>query len=215
VKTFTDTKLTGLTVYGVAVLNNQVYVTFGGANTGAVDVFATTGKFVKTLIAATSTLKGPWGLAIAPANFHTFSGSLLMGDVNDGRINGFNFTTEKLIGPLKDKINKVISVPGLWGLLFGGGTTTNGKKNQLLFATRTGGYATGEFVMAVSGSPFCGRRSDIFMNLAASWAGDSGLAFRYLFVVVFSHLLKEGCERWAAVFAEVVSVFVAHDVLFQ
>jgi len=95
------------------------------------------------------------------------------------------------------------------------GTTTNGKKNQLFFATRTGGYATGEFVMAVSGSPFCGRRSDIFMNLAASWAGDSGLAFRYLFVVVFSHLLKEGCERWAAVFAEVVSVFVAHEVLFQ
>jgi uncharacterized protein (TIGR03118 family) len=146
VKTFTDSRLSGLTVYGVAVLNGQVYVTFSGATTGAVDVFTTAGAFVKTLIPATPTLKGPWGLAIAPpTNFHTFNGALLVGDVNDGRINGFNLTTGALIGPLKDKTNKVISVPGLWGLLFGGGTTTNGKKNQLFFAAGTGGYATGEF----------------------------------------------------------------------
>jgi uncharacterized protein (TIGR03118 family) len=144
-KTFTDTKLTGLTVYGVAVLNKQVYVTFSGATTGAVDVFTTNGTFVKTLIPATATLKGPWGLAIAPSNFHTFSGALLVGDVNDGRINGFNLTTGKLIGALKDKTGKVISVSGLWGLIFGGGTTTNGNKNQLFFAAGTGGYATGEF----------------------------------------------------------------------
>src|SRR5215472_18591831 len=35
VKTFTDTKLTGLTVYGVSVLKKQVYVTFSGSTKGA------------------------------------------------------------------------------------------------------------------------------------------------------------------------------------
>jgi uncharacterized protein (TIGR03118 family) len=146
VKTFTDTSLTGLKVYGVAVLNNQVFVTFSGATAGAVDIFTTAGAFVKTLIPPTTTLKGPWGLAIAPpSNFHTFSGSLLVGNVNDGRIHGFNLSTGAPIGTLKDKTGKVISVPGLWGLLFGGGTTTNGNKNQLFFSAGTSGYATGEF----------------------------------------------------------------------
>src|SRR5579864_6078146 len=82
VKTFTDTKLTGLSVYGVAVLNKQVYVTFSGSTKGAVDVFTTAGKFVKTLVPPTSVLKGPWGLAIAPSNFDTLSKSLLVGNVD-------------------------------------------------------------------------------------------------------------------------------------
>ena len=133
VKRFTDTKLSGLKVYGVAVLKNQVYVTFSGSTTGAVDVFTTAGKLVKTLIAPTSTLKGPWGLAIAPSNFDTLGGSLLVGNVDDGRIHGFNLTTGKLVGVVKDKTGKVISIPGLWGLLFGGGTTINGKANQNSF----------------------------------------------------------------------------------
>jgi uncharacterized protein (TIGR03118 family) len=145
VKTFTDTKLTGLSVYGVAVLNKQVYVTFSGSTKGAVDVFTTAGKFVKTLVPPTSVLKGPWGLAIAPSNFDTLSKSLLVGNVDDGTIHGFNLTTGKLVGEVKDKTNKVISVPGLWALLFGGGSTVNGKTNQLFFAAGTSGYATGEF----------------------------------------------------------------------
>lgn len=145
VTTFTDTKLTGLKVYGVSVLKGQVYVTFSGSTTGAVDIFTTAGKFVKTLIAPTSTLKGPWGLAIAPSSFDTLSNTLLVGNVDDGKINGFNLTTGKLVGTIKNKSGKVISIPGLWALLFGGGTTTNGKTNQLFFAAGTGGYATGEF----------------------------------------------------------------------
>ena len=145
VKTFTDTKLTGLTVYGVAVLNKQVYVTFSGPTKGAVDVFTTAGKFVKTLVAPTSVLKGPWGLAIAPSNFDSLSKSLLVGNVDDGTIHGFNLTTGKLVGEVKDKTNQVISIPGLWGLLFGGGSSVNGNTNQLFFAAGTSGYATGEF----------------------------------------------------------------------
>lgn len=143
-KTFTDTTLTGLAVYGVAVLKGKVYVTFSGAK-GAVDIFTTNGKFVKTLIPATATLSDPWGLAIAPSTFSTLSGALLVGNVNNGRINGFNLNTGKLIGTIKDTTGKIISTPGLWAIVFGGGSTSNGNTNQLFFTAGTGGYATGVF----------------------------------------------------------------------
>ena len=148
VKTFTDTALTGLKVYGVSVLKGQVYVTFSGASTGAVDVFTPSGTFVKTLVPATSMLKGPWGLAIAPSTgFHTLNGALLVGNVNSGRILGFNPTTGKFMGAVKDTTNTVISIPGLWALLFGGGSSSNGNTNQLFLTAGTSGYATGLFAV--------------------------------------------------------------------
>ncbi len=145
VKTFTDAKLTGLTVYGVSVIKGVVVVTFSGATTGAVDVFTPAGVLVKTLIPPTSVLQGPWGLALAPSNFDTLSGTLLVGNVNDGKINGFNPSTGKLVGTVKDKSNNVISIPGLWALEFGGGSANNGNTDQLFFAAGTAGYSTGEF----------------------------------------------------------------------
>lgn len=144
-KTFTDTKLTGLTVYGVAVIKGFVIVTFSGATTGAVDVFTPSGTLLKTLIPPTSTLKGPWGLALAPSNFDTLSNTLLVGNVDDGTINGFSTSTGALVGTVKDKNGSVISIPGLWAIEFGGGSTANGNTNQLFFAAGTGFYATGEF----------------------------------------------------------------------
>jgi len=146
-KTFTDTTLTGLKVYGVSVLRGKVYVTFAGTGKGAVDVFSTGGKFLKTLIPPTATLSNPWGMAIAPSNFDTFSGALLVGNVIGGRINGFNLTTGALIGPLKDKTATIIAIPGLWAIEFGGGSSSNGNTNQLFFDAGGGTYATGTFGM--------------------------------------------------------------------
>jgi uncharacterized protein (TIGR03118 family) len=144
-KTFTDTKLTGLTVYGVAFIKGFVVVTFSGASTGAVDVFSPSGALLKTLVPPTSVLKGPWGLALAPKNFDTLSNTLLVGNVDDGTIHGFSTSTGKLVGEVKDKNNNVISIPGLWGIEFGGGSPNNGNTNQLFFAAGTSGYLTGEF----------------------------------------------------------------------
>lgn len=143
-KTFTDTKLTGMTVYGVAFIKNFVIVTFTGATTGAVDVFSPTGTLLKG-IPPTSVMQGPWGLALAPSNFGPLSNTLLVGNVDDGRINGFSTTTGKLVGSIKDTSGNFISIPGLWAIEFGGGTTANGNTNQLFFAAGTAGYATGEF----------------------------------------------------------------------
>ena len=145
VKTFTDAKLTGLTVYGVAFIKGFVVVTFSGASTGAVDVFSASGTLLKTLVPPTSVLKGPWGLALAPSNFDTLSNTLLVGNVDDGTIHGFSTSTGKLVGQVKDKNNNVISIPGLWGIEFGGGSSNNGNTNQLFFAAGTSGYLTGEF----------------------------------------------------------------------
>lgn len=144
-KTFTDTKLTGLTVYGVTFIKKYVLVTFSGPSTGAVDVFTPSGTLLKTIIPPTSVLKGPWGLALAPSNFDTLSNTLLVGNVDDGTINGFSTTTGALVGTVKDKSGNVISIPGLWAIEFGGGTTANGNTNQLFFAAGTSGYSTGEF----------------------------------------------------------------------
>ena len=143
-KTFTDPKLTGMTVYGVSFIKNFVVVTFQGASTGAVDVFTPTGTLLKG-IPPTSIMKGPWGLALAPANFGPLSNTLLVGNVDDGRINGFSTTTGRLVGTMMDQSGTAISIPGLWAIEFGGGVTANGNTNQLFFAAGTNFYSTGEF----------------------------------------------------------------------
>jgi uncharacterized protein (TIGR03118 family) len=147
-KTFTDSALTGLTVYGVQAIGGRIYVTFSGTG-GAVDIFTTSGTFIKTLTqnGTKGPLLEPWGLARAPAKtFGKFSGDLLVGNVGNGRINAINLTTGKVAGTLKDASGKVIAVPGLWALLFGGGSTANnGDTDQLFFSAGTAGYATGEF----------------------------------------------------------------------
>jgi uncharacterized protein (TIGR03118 family) len=147
-KTFGDSTLTGLTVYGVQAIRGKIYVTFKGSSGGAVDLFSAAGKLIKLITknGSAGPVLAPWGVALAPSNFGPFSGDLLVGNVNNGKINAINLTTGKVVGQLKDTTGKVIAIPGLWALLFGGGSTaTNGNTNQLFFAAGTNNYGTGEF----------------------------------------------------------------------
>jgi len=148
VKTFTDATLTGLKVYGVQAIKGKIYVTFDGTSGGAVDIFNPGGTLIKLLTknGSTGPLLAPWGLALAPNNFDTFSNDLLVGNVNNRQNHAINLTTGAVVGTMMDKTGKIISVPGLWALLFGGGSTANdGNTNQLFFCAGTSGYATGEF----------------------------------------------------------------------
>jgi len=147
VRTFTDAALTGMHVYGVQAINGKIYVTFTGSTGAAVDVFTTGGVLLKTLTknGTAGPLKGPWGIALAPSNFDTLSNTLLVGNVNDGKINGFNVSTGALKGTVKNKSGVAIVNPGLWGMVFGGGNATNGNTNELFITAGTGGYATGLF----------------------------------------------------------------------
>jgi uncharacterized protein (TIGR03118 family) len=145
VGSFTDTKLTGFSPYGIQNIGGKLYVAFtnGSFSAGVVDVFNTQGKLIKTFT-KDKHLKAPWGLALAPKNFGPASNALLVGNLADGRINAFNAKSGKFMGQLKDTKNKVISIDGLWGLAFGGGGIS-GNTNQLLFAAGPNEYANGLF----------------------------------------------------------------------
>ncbi len=146
VKSFTDPNLPpGSAPFNVQPINGKLYVAFSNPKSGgAVDIFDMSGKLSKTLMAGKE-LKGPWGLALAPGNFGPDSKALLVGNLNDGRINAFDATTGKLIGPLTNPKGQIISESGLWAITFGGGTAQNGKKNQLFFAAGPNNEKAGLF----------------------------------------------------------------------
>jgi len=146
VGSFSDSKLTGFSVYNVQNINNKLYVTFVDSSftKGAVDIFDTTGKLIKSFTKSAH-LKAPWGVALAPKNFGPASNALLVGNLADGRINAFNAKTGKFMTQLKGTNNKVLSIDGLWALAFGQGGKSNGKPNQLFFTAGPNGYANGLF----------------------------------------------------------------------
>jgi len=149
VRSFGDSSLTGLKVYGVQAIKGKIYVTFKGASGAAVDVFSPAGKLLTKLISNGSSgpLVSPWGVALAPSTFGTLSNALLVGNVDQGIINAFNATTGAFIGTLNDTNGLAITNPGLWGMVFGGGSTSNGNTNQLFISAGTSNYKTGLFAV--------------------------------------------------------------------
>jgi uncharacterized protein (TIGR03118 family) len=147
VKTFTDSSLTGLRVYGIQAIKGRLYVAFTGTTGGAVDIFSLSGLLLKKLTSNGSSgpLQDPWGLTLAPGNFGTLSGALLVGNVINGQINAFNVSTGAFLGVLGDTGGKPITNPGLWALEFGGGGggSSNGNTNQLFISVGPAGYSTG------------------------------------------------------------------------
>ena len=131
-KAFTDGSIpAGFAPFGIANFGGQIYVSYAkqdsakhddvaGAGNGYVDVFDASGNLVTQLISK-GALNSPWGMQIAPATFGQFSGALLVGNFGDGTINAFDKTKGTPLGTLNDSTGHVLSIPGLWGLLFGNG----------------------------------------------------------------------------------------------
>jgi uncharacterized protein (TIGR03118 family) len=133
----------------------QIYVSYAqqsppsldnasGPGLGLVDVFDTNGNFLKHLIPVGGVLDGPWGMALAPADFGTLSGKLLIGNFGDGRINAFDASTGQLIGTVKDASGTAFSVPGLWGIAFGN-DANNQPHNTLFYAAGPNDEANGAY----------------------------------------------------------------------
>jgi uncharacterized protein (TIGR03118 family) len=147
VTSFTDPTIpAGFAPFGIADIGGNVYVTYAsqtGGTGGYVDLFTEAGTFVKR-IASGKPLNQPWGIVIAPSNFGTLSGDLLISNnTSTGTINGFNLTTGRFVSAIKNAAGKPIQINGLWGLEFGGGTANNGATNQLFFTagpSDTNGY---------------------------------------------------------------------------
>jgi len=100
--------------------NAQKHSYAGSPGDGYVATFNLNGSLIGNLVSE-GPLNSPWGMAIAPANFGSFSGALLVGNFTDGKINAFNWTTGALLGTLDDTTGSPIAIPGLWSLNFGGG----------------------------------------------------------------------------------------------
>jgi uncharacterized protein (TIGR03118 family) len=137
VNSFTDPSVpAGFAPFGIQDIGGKVYVSYAATNGGSggyIDIFTEGGTLEKHFTHG-KPLNQPWGFAVAPANFGTLSGTLLItNNATVGNINGFNLKTGALVGTMENSSGKAISINGIWGIEFGGGTTANGQTNQLFF----------------------------------------------------------------------------------
>ena len=144
VKSFGDPSIPStFSVFGIQDINGLVYVAYAVPNVGAggfIDVFKEDGTFVKTLIQSTP-LNQAWGIALAPSNFGPLSNTLLVSNNSvDGTINGFDPKTGRFVGTIRDQRGRKIILNNLWGIAFGGGTTTNGATNELFVTVGQGNW---------------------------------------------------------------------------
>jgi uncharacterized protein (TIGR03118 family) len=152
---FTDPRLpAGFAPHNIRNINGQLWVAYAkqdatkkdaqiGPGLGVVDIFDLNGNFIKRF-AAKGMLNAPWGLALAPATFGDFSNDILVGNLGDGRITAFDPATGAVKGQLATPGGRKISLPGLWGLMFGNGGQ-GGRTNVLYFTSGPNSYAHGRF----------------------------------------------------------------------
>ena len=106
--------------FGIRNINDQIYVTYAlqgpgehddvaGPGNGFIDVFDTSGNFVKRLV-SNGNLNSPWGLALVEGT------NLWVGNFGDGKINNYD-----LNGNFLGTINRADGTPlqfdGLWDML--------------------------------------------------------------------------------------------------
>jgi uncharacterized protein (TIGR03118 family) len=137
----------GLAPFGIADIDNNLYVTYAkqnaqkndvvdGAGLGFINVFTTDGVLIKRF-ASRGVLNAPWGVARATQNFGEFSGDILIGNFGAqgdfaGWINAFNGGTDSdFLGSLRDMKGKPVSIDGLSSILFG--TFLNSDADTLYF----------------------------------------------------------------------------------
>jgi uncharacterized protein (TIGR03118 family) len=157
---FTDPDIpAGFAPFGIANIDNNLYVTYAkqnaqkndvvpGAGLGFVDVFTTDGVLIKRF-ASRGKLNAPWGVARATQNFGKFSGAILIGNFGfqgeaAGWINAFSGSEDNpFLGPLRDAQGKPISIDGLWSIVFG--TFLNSDADTLYFTAGPNQQTNGLF----------------------------------------------------------------------
>jgi uncharacterized protein (TIGR03118 family) len=156
---FVDPRLpAGYAPFNVQALNGRIFVAYAkvdpgtgeelaGQGLGIVDVYDTDGEFIAR-VGAHGQLNAPWGMAIAPAEFGKYAGSLLVGNFGDGRIQAFKMSSDMRAfspaGVLRDETNKQIVIDGLWGIGFGNGSQS-GLTSTLYFAAGPNDETAGLF----------------------------------------------------------------------
>ena len=141
---FVDSNLpAGFNPFGIQAVGSTIFVSYAklgpdghmdapGPGNGVVDAFDTAGNLIRR-IASGGVFNSPWGMAVAPANFGTFSNDLLVGNLRDGTINAFDPNTGTSLGALTQADGSKLIQPGLWGIAFGN-NVDNQPSNTLFFA---------------------------------------------------------------------------------
>lgn len=129
VTSFTDSAIEeGFAPFGIRTIGNRLVVTYAvqndekhddvaGPGNGFVVVFDPDGSVVKELISH-GRLNSPWGLAIAPGGLGMLTGTLLVGNFGNGRINAYDPMTGAFVAPVVNRRGNAIEIEGLWGLEF-------------------------------------------------------------------------------------------------
>jgi uncharacterized protein (TIGR03118 family) len=143
----------GFAPFGIANILGNLVVTYAeqnatkhddvaGPGNGFVDVFDTNGNLIERLVKH-GHLNSPWGIALAPANFGSLSGKLLIGNFGDGRINAYEPVTGQFVDEVQDANGKAITIDGLWSLTFGGAAASD--PGSLYFTAGPNGETDGLF----------------------------------------------------------------------
>jgi len=158
---FTDPHTpSGYAPFNVQSVEGMIFVTFAkqdaekeddvpGRGNGLIDVLnPMTGAFHRFATGSavggnTSSLNSPWGLAIAPSNFGSHAGQLLVGNFGSGRIATFD-AWGRSHGFLQRGDDQPLVIPGLWALTLGNGGRAGGT-NQLFFTAGPDGESHGLF----------------------------------------------------------------------
>lgn len=143
---FTDSKIpAGYTPAGIQAIGSRIYVTYNlnsGGGTGYVDAYDTNGKLLLSL--QQGWFNQPWGVALAPSNFGTFSKMILVGNTGSGWIGAYSPSSGKFQGFLQNA-GQTVTIPGLWGLEFGNGNIESGPTDVLYFTAGGANLTTGVF----------------------------------------------------------------------
>jgi uncharacterized protein (TIGR03118 family) len=111
----------------------QEKATAGQPNKGKLAEFTGAGALVR-IFDDDGRLNAPWGVALAPADFGSMGGKLLVGNFGGaGRIAAFDDTTGKFVDYMRDEKGSPIGIDGIWNILFGNGESL-GDANTLYFA---------------------------------------------------------------------------------
>ncbi|WP_068923013.1 TIGR03118 family protein [Planobispora rosea] len=141
----------GYSAFNVEVVGRSVLVAYAerdpetgkavaGPGRGFVSQFDGDGRFLGRF-AARGALNAPWAMTLAPRDFGARSGTLLVGNFGDGRINAYDPRTGRPLGPLRTSGGRPITLGGLWDLE--PGTATVGGENALWFSAGSDGGTHG------------------------------------------------------------------------
>jgi uncharacterized protein (TIGR03118 family) len=119
--------------FNVQAIGNNIVVTYvlheegspfetDGPGLGFVDIYTSTGRLLQRLEHG-DWLNAPWGVALAPLDFGSFSHDLLIGQFagggdteSSGFIAAYDLTTGKFQGLLLDARGRPLAINGLWAL---------------------------------------------------------------------------------------------------